>query len=150
MLKISVERREVGLHTLAGETVDAALFLHPVGAHSPEPETVADKLNDPALTFVACEIDGEVLLVRVRSIAYVEYRERPAAVEALVATGGRLEPVELRLSTGASLAGELLYHLPPGQQRVSDLLNGGERFLYLVAPDATYLVQRNAIDRVRN
>ena len=147
---IEVERISVRLRTLSGEDVAATCFIHPVGHADYRPESIGDRLNSSDTWFLPCEIEGESHLVRLSSIAYVELAEAPPELEMMEAVGAVRAPVKLRLKSGDSLEGELVYEAERGEERVSDMLNRHtERFLLLTEGDTTYFVQCEAIDRVR-
>lgn len=140
----------VRLRTLGGEDVTATCFVHPVGHADYRPESIGDRLNSPDTWFLPCEIEGESHLVRLSSIGYVEMSEAPPEIEVMEAVGALRAPVKLRLKSGDTLEGELLYEAERGEERVSDMLNRHrERFLLLLGGDKTYFVQCEAIDRVR-
>ena len=147
---IDVERIPIRLRTLLGEDIDATVFVHPVGHADYRPESVADRLNDPNTRFLPCEIEGESQLVRLSSISYVVMAEPPPELESLETVGATRSTVELWLKSKDRLKGDLLYEAKRGEERVSDMLNRtSSRFLVLVDGEATYFVQRDAIDRVK-
>lgn len=148
---INFNRLPVRLATLTLETFDANLFLRSVSERRPGAETVGDRLDDPATLFLPFEIDEGTELFRVSGIAYVEYAGPLPEVEAEGAMGAKRPWVELVLTTGETLAGELLYILPPGRHRVLDHLNDPEvSFLRMRRPpEATLYVNKAAVLRVR-
>jgi hypothetical protein len=151
-MSLAVEVRDVPLRIVAfdGRAIAGSFFLHLVGDHGGRPETVGDRLNDPETRFVPVRVEERVELLHLAWIAYVACPGELPEVAEREAVGCRRERVELELAGGARLAGELLYALPPGHARVSDLLNtAGERFLLLLAAGETLFVNRAAIVRAR-
>jgi hypothetical protein len=151
-MSLAVEVRDVPLRIVAfdGRAVAGSLFLHLVGERGRRPERLADRLNDPEVRFVPVRLEGRVELLNLAWVAYVAAPGRLPEIADREAVGCRSAHVELELAGGAELAGDLLYELPAGHARVSDLLNSpGERFLLLVTPDETLFVHRAAIVRAR-
>ena len=133
-----------------GRVAEASLFLHAVADVSSRPETIGARLNDRAVAFLPVRRDGRVELVHLAWVAYVAVAGRPLDVAAREEVGARRAEVALDLVGGATWRGELLYELPAGNARVSDLLNSpGERFLLLIAGTETLFVNRAAIVRAR-
>jgi len=55
----------------------------------------------------------------------------------------------VHLSTGDALSGEVVYVMPAGRPRVSDVLNApDQQFLLLVEPGRCHYVNRKAVVRV--
>ncbi|MCM2268766.1 MAG: hypothetical protein NDJ75_01540 [Thermoanaerobaculia bacterium] len=151
-MSLALEVREAPLRLVdrRGERSTATLFLHAVGERGSRPETIGERLNDPATRFVPVRRDGGVELVSLDWIAYVAAAGRLPEATASDAVGARHVAVELELAGGESLAGELVYSRPAGSARVSDLLNAaGERFLMLLTTDETLFVHRDAVVRAR-
>ena len=135
---------------LDGRATEGTLYLHIAGGRAAQPETIVDRLNEPGTSFVPLKVDGTIELLHLAWIAYVACPGRPPEVAAREEVGARRERVELELVGGETWRGELLYTLPAGHSRVSDLLNSpGERFLMLLTPSETLFVHRAAIVRAR-
>jgi hypothetical protein len=133
-----------------GRVAQASLFLHAVADRSSRPETIGSRLNDLAVSFLPVRRDERIELVHLAWVAYVAVAGRPLDVAAREEVGARRAAVELDLVGGETLKGELLYELPAGNSRVSDLLNSaGERFLLLLSESETLFVNRAAIVRAR-
>jgi hypothetical protein len=133
-----------------GRVAEGTLFLHAVAERSSRPETVGARLNDLAVSFLPVRRDGSIELVHLAWVAYVAVAGRPLDVANREEVGARRAEVELDLVGGETLKGDLLYELPAGHSRVSDLLNSpGERFLLLLAGAETLFVNRAAILRAR-
>lgn len=149
-LTVSVSPREVRICDLRGERFEAEIFLHEAGDRRPGPETLEDRLNDPQTRFMPCRIDDEVHLLHLDRIAWVEEDgTSPRAAEMLEMDAART-PVELTLTFGEVVRGDLVYLLPEARRRPSDALNlSGDPFLLLVTPESTRYVHRAAVLRVR-
>lgn len=148
---IHVDRLPVTLVLRHGERLGGEVFLRSVGERHSGPETLGDRLNDPATHFLACAIGDRVELVRLTGLAYIEHEGRLPEVETEAALGAHREPVELILDSGEELSGELIYILPPERHRVLDHLNSSElRFLLLRQADRTLYVLREAVLRARS
>jgi hypothetical protein len=68
----------------------------------------------------------------------VEHPGELPEIARLRALGAAAHPVEVELTTGELLHGELLAIAPPDRRRLSDLLNRGETFLPLVDAGRTF------------
>ncbi len=131
--------------------MEAVLFVHMVGLADAHPQTVANRLNEAETRFLPFEIENQATLVKLSSIAAVELLEEPPEVSFLAQVGGSRTAVELVLRTGRHLEGELLYEAPEDKRRVLDLLNTTDkRFVLMFSGERYYLVQRDAIDQVRD
>lgn len=132
-----------------GDTYAASFFLHTSSARRNGQETLGERLNDPGRYFAACDVQGRVELVNLRSISYVEITGRVREVEEYQRLGATRAPATLRLQCGRWLAGEFLYILPMPRARISDLLNQpGLRFALFLTPGSSLYVHRDAIVRV--
>ncbi len=145
---LAVERSTARLVGFDGSSATATLFLRGSSPRGPRPESVADRLNSLDGEFLPCEIDGEISVV---NLAWIVYVECPAETETHGPEPGlRRAPAELDLVTGETLSGVLAYVARPGRARVSDLLNSAsDRFLLLLSPGVERHVRRTAILRVR-
>jgi hypothetical protein len=145
---LAVERSTARLVGFDGSSATATLFLRGSSPRGPRPESVAERLNSLDGEFLPCEVDGEISIVNLAWIAYVECpTQEPVPAE----PGLRRAPAELDLITGETLAGQLTYVARPGRARVSDLLNSAsDRFLLLASPGLERHVRRTAILRVRS
>jgi len=131
--------------------MDAVLFVHMVGLADAHPESVANRLNEVGTRFLPFEIEDKATLVKLSSIAAVELLEEPPEVSFLEQVGGARATVEVVLRTGRHLEGELLYEAPEDRRRVLDLLNTtDQRFVLMFSGERYYLIQRDAIDQVRD
>lgn len=147
---IEVGRVTASIVDRRGQRFEAAVFLHTVSPHLFAAETVADRLNDPEIEFLPCEIEGRTELLRLAAICYVELAETAPEVERSDEVGAVHARVRLELCCGETLEGELIYEAPAFTDRVSDLLNDRPpRFVLLASNGRTLFVRRDAIDRVR-
>ncbi|HLF57157.1 MAG TPA: hypothetical protein VI942_09960 [Thermoanaerobaculia bacterium] len=150
-MSLAVETRAVPLRIvgLDGRATEGELFLHTVAERTARPESVDDRLNG-GIAFVPVRIGGRVELLNLDHVAYLAGAGELPEVGARLEVGARRERVEFDLAHGETLVGELVYTLPPGHARVSDLLNQpGERFLLLVAEAETLFVRRGSVVRAR-
>ncbi len=121
-----------------------------VGEDGARPQTISERLNDRSARFLPIRIGERFELVNTDWIAYVACPGRTRDVAEREEVGAHCERAELDLAGGATLRGELLYELPPGHSRVSDLLNApNQRFLLLVTETETLFVRRAAVRRAR-
>jgi hypothetical protein len=143
-----VPLRIVGLD---GRAVEAGVFLRAGAERAEARERLDHKLNDPELVFLPVKLGAKIELVHLAWVAYFACAGRPPEVAAREEVGAQRERVELELAFGELVEGELLYTLPSGHARVSDLLNDpAERFLLLLAERETLFVHRAAIVRARS
>ena len=146
---LAVERSTARLVGFDGSAASATLFLRASTPRGPRPESVGERLNALDGEFLPCEMGGEIALVNLAWIVYVEcpVETDPEPPE----PGLRRAPAELDLVTGETLSGVLSYVARPGRARVSDLLNSAsDRFLLLVSVGVERHVRRSAILRVRS
>lgn len=55
-----------------GRRFDAEIFLHEEGERRSGPETLEDRLNDPDGRFLPCRIDGEMQILHLDRLAWME------------------------------------------------------------------------------
>ena len=135
--------------TLAGSELHGQLFLHAAADSGGRLQTISARLAEGA-RFLPLSVAGKVELVRADWIAYLEVAGATPEIAELEEIGASRAAVELELVTGETLGGDLLYLLPPGSNRVSDLLNApAPHFLLLAAEGLTRYVRRDALARVR-
>jgi hypothetical protein len=131
---------------LDGRARKGELVLHGGLESGARSESIAGRLNDPGSSFVPLRFGDRVELVNLDHVAFLAYDGEAPEVAERLEVGARRERAELELAVGETLVGELIYTLPPGHARVSDLLNSpGERFVLLVRPSETLFVHRAAI-----
>ena len=150
-LAVTVKPVAVRVTDSRGETLDAEIFLHADSGHHPGPETLGDRLNDPEGRFMPCRIDGEIQLLHLDRVAWVEQDDLASEAAELEEMEAGRTPAELILVTGETLRGDFLYLMPEERSRPSDALNRSTTpFLLLLTPtEATRWVHRAAIARVR-
>lgn len=137
------------LVTVAGTELRGQLFLHAAADLGGRLQTISGRLAEGA-RFLPLSVDGKVELVRADWIAYLEVAGATAEIVELEEIGASRAAAELELVTGETLGGDLLYLLPPGGNRVSDLLNApAPDFLLLAGGGVTRYVRRDALARVR-
>lgn len=150
---IASSRLPVRLVLEWGEAVAGVLHLRDTPAPSGEPEGLGARLNEPGapfLPFSPAGPDRGLELVHRAAVAYVEHPGELPEVARLRELGAAAHAVEVELTTGELLRGELLAIGPPDRRRLSDLLNRGETFLPLADGERTLYVHRDAMARVRS
>lgn len=147
---LEVRRLAVRLVAFDGEARGVDLFLRSGSERRPGAERLGDRLNDPATLFLASDADGEVELVQLAWVAYVDCGAALPEADEMIAEGASRATVELELVSGEMLAGELLYELPAARSRVLDLLNSPTtRFILMRCAERWLYVQRGAVVRAR-
>jgi hypothetical protein len=112
-------------------------------------ETLGERLNAQGLEFLPVATGEKVELLHRDYIAEVQLDGTVPEVEELESTGAYRKSVTFHLTTGESLRGDLLYSMPQGRPRVSDVLNApGHQFLLLLEPGRCHYVNRKAVVRV--
>ena len=150
VLQLPVERRTVRLSGFDGSEADAIVALQAASASGTGAETLLERLNSATGLFLPCEIEGQVSLVHLAWIAYLETAREPREIERLERSGARRGRVEADLISGETVAGELLFQPLPGRERVLDALSTeGEPFFLLLGADRARYVHRAAVLRVR-
>jgi hypothetical protein len=138
------------LFDFSDEALEARIFVRTAREHRPGPEDLMDRLNDPDTRFIAADTDDGMQLLHLGWISHIERSGRAPEVDKHEEEGCCRPEVEIDMIGGATLKGRMLYVLPAGSRRVSDLLNAsGQRFLLLYDGETTRFVNREAVLRVR-
>ena len=131
--------------------VEGRLSLFPYSAHHAGPETLLELLDPPA-GFLPFErsADDAVLLLSRPDIQWV--MAGPEVDSELIRPPAyrftREERVRVSLREGDVLDGLIQMELPENINRVSDYLNGPERFFPLATRQGTFLVHKAAVREV--
>jgi hypothetical protein len=131
-----------------GRTLDGGIFTSASGPHG-GPETVMDRLADPAEEFLPVACGNDRMLINRRGIVFVRCSREAVGADA-DEEGARLEPVRMSLTLGMSLVGRLVIRMPPERARVLDYLNSAPRFVPLLGEGEITLVQKHFIVSVRS
>jgi hypothetical protein len=135
--------------SVSGEARELDVFLGPALHRHHETETLGERLNAHGLQFLPVAVGDKVELLQVDYIADVQLEGRLPELERLEEIGAARKPVTVHLTTGDALQGELVYVMPSGRPRVSDVLNApDQQFLLLVQPGCCHYVNRKAVVRV--
>lgn len=149
--EIQVSKLPARVVTCDGGSLAVSFFLHPSLARAARPESLFDRLNDDRGEFLPCSLEGEVCLLSRNWVLYVEVSESDAGALQARVPGVSRHDVELDLSNGETLRGELVYGArSAGQARVSDYLNlEPDPFLLLEIGERVLYVNRQALTMVR-
>jgi len=135
--------------SLSGDARDVDVFLGPALHRHCETETLGERLNAEGLRFLPVASGERVELLQLDYIADVQLEGIAPEVSRLDDMGASRKAVTVHLSTGDMLKGDLVYVMPRGQPRVSDVLNSpGNQFLLLVETGRSHYVNRKAVVRV--
>ena len=148
-LAVAVEPLSLRVVTLDGGRTDASVFLHTASGRHLGPETLGERIADRDSLFLPCEVAGGLDLVNLDHVAYFECAADLPELEDFDQLASFRAAAVLELASGERLAGELRYRLPPFSCRISDLLNGADRFLLLTTGTRCLYVNRRAVVRVR-
>lgn len=149
--KLEVEQVPVRLVLFSGESLEVELFLHHVSLRGRSRQTLAERLNESATKVLAARVGDGTDLFQLRWISYLETPGKAPEVLEYEELGACRHRVDLGLVSGETLHGELLFFLPEGFRRVSDLLNTPEqRFLLFYGDGHTRYIQRGAVVRARD
>ncbi len=131
-----------------GRTLDGVLFTSVTGPLG-GPETILERLADPAEEFLPLACGDDRLLLNKTGIILVQC---PAeALGAAVGEQGAKEAaVRVSLAGGTSLLGRLSMRMPPERARVLDYLNAAPRFVPLFGERDVTLIQKHFIVTVRS
>jgi hypothetical protein len=142
-------RQAVSVLSLTGDARDVDVFLGPALHRYHQTETLGERLNTEGLRFLPVALGEKVELLQMDAIADVKVEGASPELEELDSVGAVHQSVVVHLATGDRLAGELVYQMPQGSPRVSDLLNSPKsRFLLLVQPGCCHYVNQKAVVRV--
>jgi hypothetical protein len=132
--------------SLSGDARELDVFLGPAMHRPCKTETLGERLNAQGFEFLPVAKGEKVELLHRDYIAEVQLDGPVPEVEELESTGAHREPVTFHLTTGESLRGDLLYSMPQGRPRVSDVLNApGQQFFLLLEPGRCHYVNRKAV-----
>jgi hypothetical protein len=135
--------------SLSGDVRDVDVFLGPAVHRHCETETLGERLNAEGLRFLPVASGEKIELLQLDYIADVQLEGIAPEVERLDDIGASRQSVTVHLSTGDMLKGDLVYIMPKGRPRVSDVLNSPEhQFLLLVEAGRSHYVNRKAVVRV--
>jgi hypothetical protein len=149
--RVEKARTNAVLTLTTGTSVAGAFFVARSGPVSSDPERVADLLNSEPGFFpfeVADTDPPRAVLYNRRHIVTVmvpadEARRDPGYA---VATARN---VSMRLTDGRQIIGSVRVYRPQGRDRLSDWARHGERFRYIEAIGATFIVNVEEIVDVR-
>ena len=145
---VPTEKISVRLVSLSGLSRDLEVFVRE--RNSNELETLLQRVNDPTCKFLPVADQGNVELVNLQWVSYIERQGLAPEVEVGRQLGMSRSAVEIELVSRERFRGELLYMLPAGRDRVSDYLNlDDDRFLLLATDRCTRYIHRQATVRVR-
>lgn len=149
-LALAVERREVRLVGYDGSASRAVITLARTGSRGAGPETLLERLNAPRADFLPCEIEGEMALINLSWIAYLEVAGDALDSAARERRGARRAPVSVDLVSGETLEGEIQFEPAPGRERVLDALTGGDGpFVPLLGESGVRYLRKSAVLRAR-
>ena len=136
------KRREAAEITLTtGATVAGHFFLAPSSHVHAGPERVGDLLNLDSGFFPFAAAGGDTVLI---NRAYVVKVVLPGhVIEAQLDDGYNVATrrrVEMVLSSGEKIAGQVAVYRPPGHDRLSDYAHIADRFRYVEQADRTLLI----------
>ena len=130
-----------------GGAVSGEIFLNPTSRFRAEPQEPAEFMNEDEEYFALASPEQPPLLVAKSNVESVEVPGEP--YEGSDGVAPHAVDVELRLSSGAILAGAILIDTPPTRARLLDFLNSQrERFLRVDQPTRVILVNRRAVAHV--
>src|SRR5258708_16602080 len=133
----------------SGDAREVDVFLGPGLHRYSESETLGERLNAEGLQFLPVASGEKVELLQLDYIADVQLEGVVPDLERLESAGASRKSVTVHLASGDSLQGDLVYMMPKGRPRVSDLLNSpGQQFLLLVEPGRCHYLNRKAVVRV--
>ena len=136
------KRREAAEITLTtGATVAGHFFLAPSSHVHAGPERVGDLLNLDSGFFPFAADGGDTVLINRAYVVKVVLPEHVIETQLddgyNVATRRRVEMV---LSSGEKITGQVAVYRPPGHDRLSDYAHIAERFRYVEQADRTLLI----------
>ena len=119
------------------------VYLHPYSERRDGPETLADYLNG-ARSFFPMLAGGAPKMINRDQILWVRFERLPDVAESEATLVEKLTIVEL--ADGSRIEGTVPIDRPPGQSRMSDVLNdGSEAFLRLDDETFTYYINKTFI-----
>ncbi len=131
-----------------GRSLDGSIYTSlagPLGG----PETILDRLTDPAEEFLPLACGEDRLLLNKTGIILVQCPAE-AIGGAAGEQGAKEVPVRVSLAGGMGLVGRLSIRMPPERARVLDYLNAAPRFVPLLGERDVTLIQKHFIVTVRS
>jgi hypothetical protein len=145
--RIEKVRRHVSLALSGVGTLKGDIFLQPSARYRAGPQDPAELFNEPEafIPFVT-DADDLILLAKER-VAWVQFDDEDSDTSPDGTPGTSVEVV---LTDGSRLDGELRLDTRSDRSRLVDFMNGGhQRFLSLRSPAAICLVNWREIAQVR-
>jgi hypothetical protein len=150
-LRIEKRRTQAVVTLTAGASVAGSFFVAQATSTSSEPERVADLLNaEPG--FFPFEVSGPegpraVLYNRDHVVTVMVPGDEARRDSGYALATAR--SVSILLTDGRRLVGSVRIYRPQGRDRLSDWARHGERFRYVEAIGATFIVNVDQIVEVR-
>jgi hypothetical protein len=151
-LRVEKERSEATLTLSNGASVRGSLFVSAGGPGHRQRERIKDVLNAEPGFFPFEVQDNGSRGVALYHRDHVVFVTLPSLDEPQQDPGYDIavaRDVSLLLADGTRLAGRIRIYTPPGHDRLSDYARGTESFLYLEAPDCTYVINARQIVELR-
>jgi hypothetical protein len=150
-LRVEKARTNAVLTLTTGTSIAGAFFVARSGPVSPDPERVADLLNSEPGFFPFEVADANpphtVLYNRSQIVTVMVPGDEAQRDPGYVVATARL--VSMRLTDGRQIIGSVRVYRPQGRDRLSDWARHGERFRYIEAVGATFIVNADQIVDVR-
>ncbi len=144
---------EVSVHLLDGQDLDGLMYVPALGPDG-EPGRLIDRLNLATEDFLPFRQKGATLLIQEHRIltVRVHHDEVDEGAEKQIENSRLCQRcrVEIRLTSGFEVEGQLHFLQPQDHLRLCDYLNSGKRFIPLQGEDGLIYVNREQIISARS
>ena len=147
-MKMEKYKRKATVCRSDGLKLDVNFFLRRFAEQHSGKELIIDILNSKA-TFIPLEDihQAGVLFLNKKKVMFLELYERDLAEETMLVPGIR---VQVELTNGDILNGDLFLEMPQDRSRVSDYLNFSPSFIYLGREEGDIILNKEFMFSVKD
>lgn len=147
-MKIAKLKQKAIVYEGGGRKIEVNFHLRQIAEKHSGKETILDLLNSETNFIPLDELKtDEIFFLNKSEIVRVELHEREKVQEIKIPSEIL---VEVRLTNGDILVGNLLIDMPPARSRVSDYLNYSPQFVYLRQKEKDNILNKAYVRSVKN
>lgn len=147
-MKIAKLKQQATIYESDGSTLVVNFHLRKIAEEHSGRETILDILNSKT-SFIPLEDlkSSDILFLNKHEVVRVALHERDLVQE----INNPLETtVEVRLTNGEILSGNIIINMPPARSRVSDYLNYSPQYIYLCQKKGDTILNKAYMHSVKN
>ena len=147
-MKIAKLKQKAIVYEGGGRKIEVNFHLRQIAEKHSGKETILDLLNSETNFIPLDELKtDEIFFLNKSEIVRVELHEREKVQEIKIPSEIL---VEVRLTNGDILVGNLLIDMPPARSRVSDYLNYSPQYIYLRQKEKDNILNKAYVRSVKN